>query len=45
MHPCGTTKAPASPTTTRAGGADRDGHLGRVKARGGGKESWRRDGS
>jgi len=32
MHPRGTTKAPASPHTTRAGGAERDGHLGRVKA-------------
>ena len=31
-----TEKAPASPHTTRAGGADRDGHPGGVKARGGG---------
>ena len=26
MHPLGNTKAPASPKTTMAGGADRDGH-------------------
>jgi len=32
-------KAPTSPHTTRAGGADQDGHLGRVKARGGGRRA------
>ncbi len=37
MHPRGTIKAPASPHTTGAGGADREGHPGRVKARGGGR--------
>ena len=36
MHPRGTIKAPASPRTTRAGGRDREGHLGRGEARGGG---------
>ena len=44
QHPHGTAKAPASPHTTRAGGADREGHLGRVKARGGRRESRRGDG-
>ncbi|KAF5418937.1 MAG: hypothetical protein C5S44_12055 [Candidatus Methanocomedens sp.] len=34
IHPQGSTKAPASPHTTRAGGANRDWHLGRVEARG-----------
>jgi len=36
-------KAPASPHTTRAGGADRNGHSGRVKSRRGGRrteEGW-----
>ena len=32
-------EAPASPHTTRAGGADREGHPGRVKARGGGRRA------
>jgi len=37
MHPRGTTKAPASPHTTRAGVEQiRRGHPGGVKARGGG---------
>jgi len=42
MHPRGTTKAPASSHTTRAGGAEREGHPGRVKPRGGGRraEEW-----
>ncbi len=39
MHPQGTIKAPASPHTTRAGGAEREGHLGRVKAKGGGRRT------
>jgi len=30
---------PASPHTTRPGGADRDWHPGRVKARGGGRRA------
>ena len=38
IHPQGSTKAPASPRTTRAGGADRDGHPGGVMARG-----WRQE--
>jgi len=37
MHPQGSTKASASPHTTRAGEADREGHLGKVKVRGGGE--------
>ena len=44
MHLRGTTKAPASPHTTRAGGAEiGDGHPGSVKARGGGgrDEEWK----
>ena len=32
-------KAPASPLTTRAGGADRDGHQGKVKAREGSRRN------
>ncbi|MBC2698901.1 MAG: hypothetical protein HF974_11340 [ANME-2 cluster archaeon] len=36
IHPRGITKAPASPHTTRAGEAYREGHPSRVKARGGG---------
>jgi len=43
MHQRGTIKAPASPHTTRAGEADRDGHPGRVKVKGGGRragEGW-----
>jgi len=39
MHPRGTAKAPASPHTTRAGGAYRDGHPGKVKPRGGGRRA------
>jgi hypothetical protein len=35
MHQRGTIKAPASPHTTRAGGVERDEHLGGVKGRGG----------
>ena len=38
-------KAPASPHTTRAVGADREGHPGGVKARGGRRESRRRYGA
>jgi len=34
MHPRGTTTAPASPHTTRVGGADQEGHPTRVKPRG-----------
>ena len=43
MHPRGTIKAAASPHTTRAGGADRDGHPGTVKAKGRGRraEEWK----
>ena len=33
MNQKSTEKSPASPHTTRAGGADLDGHPGRVKAR------------
>ena len=36
IHPQGTIKAPASPHTKEAGGAERDGHPGTVEARGGG---------
>ena len=32
-------KAPASPRTTRAGGAERDGHPGKVVGRGGGRRA------
>ena len=32
MHPHGTIKAPANPHTTRAGGAEREGDTGGVKA-------------
>ncbi|NOR47339.1 MAG: hypothetical protein GQ533_04755 [Methanosarcinaceae archaeon] len=43
MHPSGTIKAPASPRTTRACGAERDGQPGKVKTIGGGgkAEEWR----
>ena len=32
-------KKPSNPHTTRTGGADRDGHPGRVKVRGGGRRA------
>jgi len=44
IHPQGSTKAPASPRTTKAGGGDWVGHPGRVKAREGAagetKKGW-----
>jgi len=46
MHPRSTIKVPANPNTTWAGGADQDGHPGRVKARGAAgelKKGWRQE--
>ena len=44
MQPRGSIKAPASPPTTRAGGADREGHPAGVKMKRGRQESRRIEG-
>ncbi len=44
MHPRGSTKAPASPHTTSADGADREGAPGQSEGERGRRESRRRDG-